>query len=296
MSRGMQQKTSPKPNPSQNPSPAHTNHPVGTEPVPGSPSKLGSSTEQLPILRLPRPWDAESSSQEEARRIPFLRMDTKGHLDATPKPWLSPTPTGASFLQLPHFPKRGDSHPKSPRYPPSGPAPRDFERNGNKDVSEKLELFLSHVLLFCHVPPSCAADPKALPELPRAGRAPLRLPRWAQPLCVPLTAAAHPDKPRAPQGPAGNRWRRAGNKEPRESRNKAEIHVRKEPWAEQGRVRAKEEFQEGGLTHSRSWCEAFSSSWLEQREGIPDPQGSAANPGQPRAGMLQIGRDSGKHG
>lgn len=32
------------------------------------------------------------------------------------------------------------------------------------------------------------------------------------------------------------------------------------------------------MTHSRSWCEAFSSSWPEQREGIPDPKGSAANP------------------
>lgn len=233
----MQQKMSPKPNPSQNPSPAHTNHPVGTEPVPGSPSKLGSSTEQLPILRLPRPWDAESSSQEEARRIPFLRMDTKGHLDATPKPWLSPTPTGASFLQLPHFPKRGDSHPKSPRYPPSGPAPRDFERNGNKDVSEKLELFLSHVLLFCHVPPSCAADPKALPELPRAGRAPLRLPRWAQPLRAPRQLQLTPTNPEPPRDLLGI----AG--EEREIRNpeKAEIKQKFTSERSPGQSRAESE-------------------------------------------------------
>lgn len=258
------------------PSLTHKNHAVGTEPAQGAlPSTAPVRSSCQPSL--PRPGMLRAAPRSsQGGRIPLLSTDTEGQLEPTPQPGPF-LPPASPFSKVRAIPV------PNPPFISSGPAQRDFRGNGNKDMNAKLELVFSRALPHFRAVPQIPQIPWSFQKCPSrkdSCTCPGGLSLW-----VPLTAQLTPNTPR---GPAGKRWGTLGNQELRESRNKAEIPVRNEPWAAQGRVRAKEESREGDLTHSQSLGEALSPSWSQQREGKPRSQGSA----QPELGFRQTGRET----
>lgn len=111
-----------------------------------APEQPQSSPSPKAVPALPAP--APAASPGRCKQIPGLLPRTFPSSGWPQKLSQTPPPLVLPFSKFPISQHQGDSHPKNPWNPPSGPAHGDSGINGNKDTNQELELCFSHIFDF----------------------------------------------------------------------------------------------------------------------------------------------------